>query len=151
MNNNNNNGATGPQKGNNLKNEIQLPIETTVHRAVQAPAHVFGLLAQLAMKHVEAYFSDLYHDATKVSIKDWTKPQTFFYAVGDCGTDFDDDYAGIMLRVKAGRPNLYKITYTYHPRLKDSFSLKAVVVFDRPEVDALKSIEAAEAAEPRRV
>lgn len=124
-----------------MKQEIKLPIETTVQKAEQAPALVFGLLAQLAMKHVEAYFSDLYHDAAHVGRKDWTKPQTFFYAVGDCGTDFDDEYSGIMLRVKAGRPNLYKITYTYHPKLKDSFSLKAVVVFDRPEAEAIKSIE----------
>ena len=125
-----------------MKNEIQLPIETTVQESKQAPAMVFGLLAQLAMKHVDAYFSDLYHDATNVGIKDWTKPQTFFYAVGDCGTDMDDFYAGIMLRVKSGRPNLYKITYEYHPRLKNSFNLKVVVVYDRPEVEAIQAIEA---------
>lgn len=125
-----------------MKNEIQLPIETTVHRADQAPQQVFGLLVELAMKHVEAYFSDLYHDAVRVRMKDWTKPQTFYYAVGGCGTDLDDTYNGIMLRVKSGRPNLYKITYTYHPRLKDSFSLEAVVVHDPPEIKAIKAIEA---------
>ena len=134
-----------------MKLEIQCPNETTVHRADQAPQQVFGLLAQIAMKHVEAYFSDLYHDVTNINLRDWTKPQTFFYAVGDCGTDMNSDYAGIMLRVKSGRPNLYKITYAYHPRLKDSFTLKAVVVYDRPEVEAIKSIEAVQAASARRI
>ncbi len=125
-----------------MQTEIQLPIETTVQEAKQAPAMVFGLLIQIAIKHVEAYYSDLYHDAANMGTRDWNKPQTFFYAVGDCGTDLDDDYAGIILRVKSGRPNLYKISYEYHPRLKDSFTLKAVVVHERTEVAAIKSIEA---------
>lgn len=109
----------------------RLPVETIIHRADQAPQQVFGILVELAMKNVEAYFSDLYHDSLKIQGKDWTKPVTLYFATGKFGTNLADTYADISVAVVHGRPNLYELKYRYHPTLMDSFSL-AIKKVDLP-------------------
>lgn len=96
----------------------------TLYDGNQNAQFIFAHLVQIAMPILEAYYSDLYHDAQYLEAADLEKPQTFFYLVGKNGTTWADNYEQAISLSKHGRPHIFRLKYAKHPRLKKAFTLK---------------------------
>jgi hypothetical protein len=89
---------------------------------------VFGTMVEIATPILEAYHSDLYHDAIELKGRDWRKEQIFLYCVGKCGTNIVEKLTEAETLKKHGRENVFAFNYTRHPSLKKCFQLEVVKV-----------------------
>lgn len=68
---------------------------------------------------IEAFHSDLYHDALYVQ-KMSPQPTLFFYGVGKCGTSIYQDKTTALECRQHGRETIYKCELTYHPFIRSN-------------------------------
>jgi len=99
------------------------PKRRTLYKPHQNPQYVFGCMAEIAFPILEAYHSDLYHDAENLQARNWKEAQVFYYCVGKNGTNVADKLSDAEALQGYGRENVYKFTYTHHPKFKEIFQL----------------------------
>jgi len=98
-------------------------LRRTLYSPKQNPQYVFGYMAEIAFPILEAYHSDLYHDVENLQARNWGEAQVFYYCVGKCGTNVMDKLSDAKALQRHGRENVYKFTYTHHPKFKEIFQL----------------------------
>jgi len=98
-------------------------LRRTLYKPRQNPQYVFGYMAEIALPILEAYHSDLYRDVENLQTRNWEEAQLFYYCVGKNGTNVMDKLSDAEALQRHGRENVYKFTYTHHPKFKEIFQL----------------------------